>query len=266
MGFVNEVHEPPFYFGTERPEAERQILPSTWRENGVGIFGSFGETLQYRAYVITGLDASGFTSAGLRDGRQKGSRAKAEDLASVLRIDWDPRPGLRLGGSFYYGDSGQDQDFIQKSLLTVRLPSTPTRIWEAHGELRRGPLHLRALYTEARLRDAGDLSRALELAANAPVAERMIGGYAEVGYDLMQWLAPGSEQALIPFFRFEYLDTQHDVPSGFLRDRGQPRRLYIPGIHYRPHPNVVLKLDYRNIDDWEGTAGDEISVGFGLVF
>ena len=100
MGFVNEVHEPPFYFGTQRPEPERTIIPSTWRENGAGIFGSLGETLHYRAYVVNGLDGSGFSSSGLRDGRQKGSRTKANDLAVVGRFDWDLTNSWRIGGSY----------------------------------------------------------------------------------------------------------------------------------------------------------------------
>ena len=43
MGFVNEIHEPTFFFGAERPEVERRIMPSTWRENGVGVFGRLAE-------------------------------------------------------------------------------------------------------------------------------------------------------------------------------------------------------------------------------
>ena len=42
MGFLNEVHEPPFFYGVRRPEVERVVLPSTWRENGVGVFGNLG--------------------------------------------------------------------------------------------------------------------------------------------------------------------------------------------------------------------------------
>ena len=82
----------------------------------------------------------------------------------------------------------------------------------------------------------------------------------------MQWLSPGSEKELSPFFRYEYTDTQSDIPSGFSRDRRQPRRLFIPGIQFKPIPQVVLKLDYRNIDNWDGSAEDEVSIGFGLVF
>ncbi len=267
MGFVNEVHEPPFFFGTQRPSPEQAIIPSTWRENGVGVYGQLGEgRLKYRAYAVNGFDASGFTSSGLRGGRQKGSRAKANDLAVVGRIDFEPLSGWLVGASYYQGDSGQDQDYMQTSGTSVALPDVRTRIWEVHSELRRGPLFARALWAQADMSDAGELSTALQLPSNRPVASSMVGGYAEVAYDLMQLISPGSERELLPFFRFEYTDTQQDVPRGFTRDRRQPRRLFIPGLQFKPIPQVVLKLDYRIIDNWDGSAADELSVGFGLVF
>ena len=46
MGFLNEVHEPPFFYGVQRPVVEQTIIPSTWRENGAGIFGSLTDTLE----------------------------------------------------------------------------------------------------------------------------------------------------------------------------------------------------------------------------
>ena len=104
VGFVNEVHEPPFFFGTERPEVEQQIIPSTWRENGLGIFGSVGETMSYRAYVMNGLNAAGFNSEGLRDARQSGAEAIANDVAFVGRLDFEPLDGLSVGGSYFQGD------------------------------------------------------------------------------------------------------------------------------------------------------------------
>jgi hypothetical protein len=265
MGFLNEVHEPPFYFGTQRPEPERQIIPTTWRENGMGIFGDLTERASYRLYVVNGFDASGYSASGLRGGRQKGSEARAEDLAVVARLDYDLFDDLQVGGSYYTGNSGQDQ---RLAVTGAKLPNARTSIWELHSDYRRGPFSLRALWTQARVGDAAELSTLLtaENASNTVIAKRMIGGYAEVGYDIMQLLRPGSEKALIPFFRFEYLDTQNDVASGFMRDRTKARRLFIPGIQYKPIPQVVLKLDYRNIDPLEGNSFDEISLGMGLVF
>ena len=271
MGFLNEVHEPPFFLGTQRPSPERAIIPSTWRENGVGIYGRYGEgRLEYRAYVVNGLDAAGFRPEGLRGGRQKGSRARASDMAFVGRVDVELLEGWRIGGAYYYGDSGQDQDLPLPGAGTVRLPDTTTRIWELHSELQRGPLFARALWTQADLDDAGPLTLALratgDLGGAEAIAVRMIGGYAEISYDLMTFFSPGSEEELLPFFRFEYLDTQSHLPGGFSRDRTQPRRIYIPGIQYKPIPNVVLKLDYRGVDSFERSAANELSFGFGLVF
>ena len=54
MGFINEIHEPPFYHGVIRPEVEQRIIPTTWREGGVGIFGTLAPGLDYRCYVLNG--------------------------------------------------------------------------------------------------------------------------------------------------------------------------------------------------------------------
>ena len=60
MGLVNEFHEPNVFLGAERPVTEQRIIPSTWRENGGGIHGSV-DRVAFRAYVINGLDGSGFS-------------------------------------------------------------------------------------------------------------------------------------------------------------------------------------------------------------
>src|SRR5688572_23872018 len=67
LGLVNEFHEPNVFIGSKRPETEQRILPTTWRENGAGLLASFGR-VSARAYLINGLNASGFTSAGVRGG------------------------------------------------------------------------------------------------------------------------------------------------------------------------------------------------------
>ncbi|MGH7821912.1 MAG: hypothetical protein ACREQ9_19290, partial [Candidatus Binatia bacterium] len=108
MGFLNEVHEPPFYHGNDRPTVEREIIPTTWRANGFGFHGELFEGLTYRTYGISGLNALGFRSNGIREGRQRGNREIAEDLAWVGRADYSFLPGTLIGGSAYVGNSGQD--------------------------------------------------------------------------------------------------------------------------------------------------------------
>ncbi|MCH2113115.1 MAG: hypothetical protein MK213_09675, partial [Planctomycetes bacterium] len=43
MGWINELHEPTTFWSANRPELERRILPSTWHENGIGMYGESGD-------------------------------------------------------------------------------------------------------------------------------------------------------------------------------------------------------------------------------
>lgn len=274
MGFVNEIHEPPYFLGVNRPEVERQIIPSTWRENGAGVFGSLGEGLDYQLYVVNGLNAEGFSPSGLRGGRQKGNRALAEHLAVSGRVDWYPYDELQLGGSFYVGNSGQNQTLAGTG-SDVRLPDTLTTIWEVHTQYENRGLHLRGLFTMAHIEGADDLTRALQGAAKGTgsilkmteaIGGQMLGGYGEISYDVMPLLRPESEMSLMPFYRYEYYDTQRDMPDGFSADGNKRRQIHTVGMQFKPISNVVLKLDLRKRSAEEGTVEDEVNLGIGYAF
>ena len=68
MGATNLRHEPPVFNGVSRPETEELVIPSTWRELGVGLSGQSG-ALGYALYAMTPLDpeelgADGVLGAG----------------------------------------------------------------------------------------------------------------------------------------------------------------------------------------------------------
>jgi hypothetical protein len=259
MGFVNEVHEPPYFYGVFRPLTERLILPATWREIGAGAFGKLGEQVEYRAYVTTGFDAAGFSSEGIRDGRQEGGESIAENFAFVGRMDVTPDllPGLDFGGSFYAGKADQNQG----------LPETKLWIAEGHAQYRRGPFHSRALFAYTDISNVGSLSSALGTAVDASVAKSILGGYVELAYDVWPVLfGESNERALEPFVRLEYLDTQHEVAAGFVEDRNLAFSVLSTGVSYFPHPNVVLKAEYRNQNARAGKRPDEFALGLGFAY
>jgi hypothetical protein len=276
MGFLNQMHEPPYFLGVFRPQVERFLIPTTWSENGLGVFGQIGEQIDYALYLTNGLNAKGYQATGIRDGRQKGNEALAEDPAFTGRVDWTPIPGLLLGVSAFVGNAGQDQSFDVTGVPTpVKLPSTLTALWDLHAQYEWRGLHLRGLFTMTHIDDAGALTLALRpedqggigtIGATDVIASDLIGGYAEIGYDVLQWILPESGAALEPFFRFEYLDTQWKVPSGFSPDNANEIQVYTVGLQYTPIPNVVLKADYRNQTADAGSAPDEINLGIGLAF
>lgn len=255
LGFLNEIHEPVFFHGVNRPEVERRIIPTTWSEIGAGLFGRRGD-FEYRGYLLTSLDARGFEREGIREGRQHGNRALADSPAGAVRLDWTPHrvPGLLAGASVFAGDTAQGQFGHADGRLVL---------WDAHVQYRRRGLELRGLAAFGHLDDA----KAISAGNGETIANQFEGHYLEVAYDVMPLLFPDLEtQYLAPFFRYEHLDPQAHVPAGLRRDRTQDTDVYTLGVTYKPHPQVVLKLDYRNFDVARGAHADDVNLGAGFVF
>jgi len=268
MGFVNEIHEPNFFFGAERPEVERSIMPSTWRENGAGIFGTLFDRVNYRFYVVNGLDGTGFDRDGLRGGRQKASRAISDDFAFVGRVDVDIVDGLMVGGSVYAGQSGQEQDVDPDGTGTNNFlaPDLMTHIYELHAQYKGYGASFRGLWSEAFVDEAGEFNRQYALGGVTPnLASRMQGWYVEAGYDVL-YFVDSTKASLEPYFRFEQLDTQHKTPTGVIRDGSQDVNIYVAGLQFKPIPQVVFKVDYRHFDQRSGHRADEVQALVGYVF
>ena len=55
VGLTNNHHEPINFFGVYRPEGETTILPSTWHETGIAVFGEIGR-FDYELQLVNSLD------------------------------------------------------------------------------------------------------------------------------------------------------------------------------------------------------------------
>ena len=258
LGLVNEFHEPNVFIGAKRPETEQRIIPTTLRENGAGILGSAG-IVNYRAYVTNGFNGAGFTSAGLRGGRQRGVQARAANLAFSGRLDVTPLPGIFGGISFYNGGAGQEQVVLDGARLDV-----DTTIVDVHAQAQLRGVDVRALFARATVDGAGDVSRALRLAANAPLADTMQGGYLQLGYNVLSQF--NTALAVTPYIRYEHVDTQHDIPAGFTRDRSRDGAFKTLGVEVKPIPNVVVKTDYQWITNEAGTGRNQFNMNLGYAF
>lgn len=258
VGFLNELHEPTVFLGANRPDVERLILPSTWKENGFGLFGQAGP-FSYRTYVVNGLNAGGFSDEGLRGGRQGGAETSAEDLAWVGRLDYTGLPGLLVGGSLYTGNSGQGLEAAGRTV------DAGTRIFEGHVEWRWRGLELRALGVQADLDDVARLNAALDIdEADESVGERLKGYYLQLGYDVLA--SRGGARALIPYARWETYNTQDRVPAGFAANPANDVESLTLGVAFKPIEQVVLKVDFQNVDNEAGTGADQFHALLGYVF
>jgi hypothetical protein len=260
MGFINEIHEPPAFLGALRPETERQIIPSTWRENGLGVFGATN-SFSYRAYLLNGFDATGFAASGIREGRQSGAEAAAQNFGAVGRVDYTGKLGLVLGTSAYFGNSGQG----------ATLPSDPSRtvgaqtfIWEGHAQYRASGLDLRGLLSLATLDDAAEINELNGLAGSASVGNRLVGWYLQGGYDVLR--GREGDHQLVPYVRYEQINTQSRVPTGFTADPANDRRFITLGTVWKPLPNVSLKGDYQIVHNEADTGVNQLNVDLGYLF
>jgi hypothetical protein len=260
IGIVNEVHEPPTFNGVDRPNFDRDVIPTTWREIGVGAVGTLagGSGLSYRAYLVSGLKASGFEPvSGIRGGRQEGKEASFANPSLTGRLEW-ARPGLRVGGSFWYGGSA-NQD---PALGTGSFDNAVVLI-SADARYDTGAFMFRGVLANISIADA----EAINAAYGAQVGSRINGGYVEGAYNMLAALAPKSVQRLNAFLRYENYDTQAKVPAGIVRDESLARRITTFGLSYKPVYNAVFKGDYQLQRTKSGLGeGEVLSLGVGYQF
>jgi hypothetical protein len=259
VGFINELHEPPTFLGAYRPALENEggLIPTTWHEIGIGFHGALPLNLNYRLYLVNGLNAAGFNAdgnGGIGGGRQDGHQAIANKFGLTARLDWHALPGLFIGASFYGGDSQQTND--------------ATAIWttmvEAHAEFRSHGFQARAIY--ARVTNSGDGLAALGSDAQAfGTGTVQSGGYIEAGFDVLS-LISSTRMSLIPFARYERFNTQVAVAPGATVDQANLQTNVYLGANYKPIPQVALKIDYDIRTNASRTGRNQLNFALAYLF
>jgi hypothetical protein len=235
VGIINERHEPPTFNGVERSMVDTVIVPTTWHDTGAGAFGELGRGFSYRAYVVPGLDASGFSAdEGIAGGRQQGALADASDPAVTGRLEYR-RPGLTAGASTWWGGSG-----FGLARLDIEKPTVS--VTSLDGRYRRGRAELRGQWSYVTISGAGDLNRALQAhtGINPNIASALLGGYAEgaVRVSPDRWA-----HEVVAFGRAEAYRTQHAMPEGYQPLDQFNRSAWVVGAAYLPDPDVAFKWD-----------------------
>jgi hypothetical protein len=257
VGIINERHEPPVYYGVERPLTDTVIVPSTWFEAGAGVHGEVGRGWRYRAYVMAPLDASGFSAdEGIRGGRQKGSEANMRRPAFTGRVEYVGLPGLTAGGSVWTGRSGFD---FQPTL------EVPVHLVEGDVRYSRDRLELRAQLARVFIERAGELNDrlALRTGVNPNIARQLQGFYVEAGYRVVS----SARGELGVFTRYERVDTQFRLPAGVTALEEFNRRHWVVGMTYWPDPDVAVKFDYTAATNRSiFREADVLGIGLGWWF
>jgi len=263
LGIINQRHEPSTFSGVERPNLEKYLVPSTWSQDGLGLWGTAGEELSWELQLTTGLDGSGFSAEdGIRGGRMK-ERPGFEDPAVSGRLDWRPADmgALRLGGSFYSGGANNGNKGSN--------PGVDSRvdILSLDLEYDLGAFDLRGVMVQSHISGADDLNAAF----GGDVGEEQAGWYLQADWHVFETfagLAPGEgskygDSDLVAFVRLEEYDTQNELAAGSADVAGTDRQETTLGLGYWLTPNFVIKADYQAMDDDTGERPNQLNLGVG---
>lgn len=226
VGFLNETHEPPTFYGVERNNVEKNIIPTTWWEAGVMYSARVNQSISYDVAVHSGLSLD--TDYKIRGGRQKVAEATANDMAATARIKYTGIQGVELGATLQHqADARQGADGSDSADATLI---------ETHAAVNKGAFGARVLYATWDVGGAG---------AKAVGRDEQSGYFLEGNYK--------TSETVGLFTRYSAWDNN----AGNSADT-ETTQVDL-GVNYWLHPQVVFKADLFKAD----TAGNETE-GFNL--
>ena len=258
-GLLNENHEPSSFYGVERNFVETAIIPSTWREGGVQLVGTFDNGLTVQGGLSTSFDLTKWDAASgegkespLASIHQELAFAKSHDLALFGAANWRGIPGLLLGGSLFTGQATQAQA-VAKARITL---------WDVHARWTPGRWDLSTLYSRGTISNSAALNAAL--VGNPTLIPKSFDGfYVQGAYKVWRH----EDYALSPFVRWERFNTARsyaDLGPGLTPDAARSERVVTLGANFQVTPGIVVKADYQRFR--ENTDLNRVNLGLGWSF
>ncbi|MYM39416.1 hypothetical protein [Duganella qianjiadongensis] len=261
-GLLNTSHEPTAYYGVERNFVETAIIPSTWREAGIGLSGDTAEGLSWDAGITTGFDLGKWDAAS-SEGResplgaihQEGQLAKSRDLSVHGALNWRGVPGLLLGGSLFSGKVGHKTEGYTANDARVT-------VYDLHARYTPGLWDLAAVYARGQISNTAALN--LTLVGNpTPVPKAFAGWYLQAAYQAYK----ADDYVLSPFVRYEQYNTAKSyeaLPQGLGVAALPDEKVTTVGANLKVGEGVVLKADYQKFK--EDKTRDRLNLGVGFSY
>lgn len=251
VGMTNNNHTPNMFFSVYRPEGENTILPCTWHETGLAVWGRAG-VWRYEVQLIPGLNAFMFNDQGwIHNGSASPYEFRpANRLATAARVDWTGVPGLRLSLSGFAGNSFNNDIVTDERSRYADVKGT-VLIGAFDFAYRNRYLLMRGNADYGFLGNASAISshnKNQTTMSGNPYPHTTVGQAAwdaslEAGVDLLAVSrCRRSQGRLYLFGRYDHYDSF--VPSENQNDvEWCERKVLSVGINYQPIPEVVVKAE-----------------------
>lgn len=245
IGILNENHLPVNFNGVERTMVETLVIPSTWRELGVGFYGQSATLpLTYSIGLVTGLNSSLFThGTGLQDGRTEGQSSSANNVALTAAVQYFIGDFKFQVSGYAGGTSAVNKRQADSLGIDGGAFGNPLYLGEADVQYGNNGWSVKALGTFIAIPKAGDINKAY----NNNTSKQMYGAYGEIGYNLFEHTHKEKlkGQQLNLFGRAEVLDLNNKIADNGVYDGTEKQLHIIAGLTYMPIPNVCIKADVR---------------------
>lgn len=270
VGMTNQFHQPTEFFTVLRPESESSILPCTWHQTGVSLWGRLPEW-RYEVQFLAGLEADLF---GAKNWIKGGSASPyefdiANQYAAAARLDNYSVSGLRVGISGYFGRSAGNSLKADKykdvngDLLIGALDFEYNAYhWIVRGDIDYGHLSDSEAITKInKTLGKGSVSPQTSVASDAMCAS------IEAGYDILSLMheKKESQKQLYPFVRYEYYDSMYKTEGAVVDNPCWERQKITMGINYKPMWDIVIKAEWSN-RMFEGQFNNEPTLSFGIAY
>lgn len=251
VGGTNNAHMPTEFFTVYRPEGENTIMPCTWHETGVSMWGKVG-AWRYEAMFIAGLDADRFGNKGwIHDGAGSPYEFKmATCYAGAVRVDNTSIKGLRLSLSGYLGNSANNTlnaTNKYKGLHGTVAIGALDFCYNDHNIIARGNFDYGHLSNSLEITTANMSTRADSPSPKTNVGEAAIAMGIEAGYDIFSQINSlhAKQQRLYLFGRYDYYDSMFKTVKQMTDEKMWQRQKVTVGLNYYPIPQVVIKGEYN---------------------
>lgn len=272
VGGTNQNHLPTEFFGVYRPEGENTILPCTWHETGISLWGRAGDW-RYEVLLIPGLDSDRFNRLNwIQGGAGSPYEFKiGNSVAGAFRIDNYSIKGLRLSLSGYAGNSFnnslndyKDSDKYKDVKGTVMIGAFDFN-YNDHNWIVRGN------FDYGHLSDADKITEVnKKMSNNSPspqqnVAEAAIATGIEAGYNVFSQINKLNDkgQKLYVFGRYDYYDSMHKTSTPIYKFCGRNR--IAAGVNYYPIHDIVVKGEY-SIGLMRTPYNNEPAISIGVAY
>jgi len=258
-GLLNENHEPTAFYGVERNFVETAIIPSTWREGGIQIVGTYDNGVTAQAGITTGFDLNKWDATSTEGAQsplgsihQELQLANARDLSVFGALNWRGVPGLLLGGSIFTGGATHGQS----------ANSSHVTLWDVHVRYQPGRWDFSGVYARGTISNTPAFNAPL-VGSTTLIPKSFDGWYTQAAYKLWS----NDQYSLAPFVRWEQFNTARsfaDLGAGLTPDAARTERVATIGANFNIGSGIVVKADLQRFR--QNPDANRFDLGLGWSF